>query len=123
MEAIERAALISVSRACSFCGLAIICVMVGFSYEPVTAARLGSILCFALTGVLVIKAQLARSFPFKRTETWLMLANEDRPPSAVAQGVISGILRDVFLMHARYSTIAAIVLLLAAVALSLLGAP
>jgi hypothetical protein len=46
MEAIERAAHISVGRACAYCGLAILCFMVGFSYEPHLSARVGG--AFAL---------------------------------------------------------------------------
>jgi hypothetical protein len=47
-----------------------------------------------------------------------MLAPEDRPPETTAQTVLSVILRDVYLLHARYSAAAAVALLLAAVALA-----
>ena len=60
---------------------------------------------------------------YKKTETWIILAPEDRPPKDTAQTVLSVILRDVYLLHARYSAIAAIALLLAAVALSLWRGP
>jgi hypothetical protein len=118
MDAIRRAALVSVSRACGFCALAILCVMLGFAHDPQRSAQAGSLLFFGLALGLIWKAQLALSANHKKTETWLMLAPEDRPPEATAQSVLSVILRDVYLIHARYSAVAASTLLLAAVMLS-----
>ena len=119
MDAIWRAALVSVSRACGFCALGILCVMLGFAHAPQRSAQAGSLLFFALALGLMWKAQLALRANHKKTETWLILSPEDRPPEATAQTVLSVILREVYLLHARYSAIAAIALLLAAVALSL----
>lgn len=119
MDAIRRAALVSVSRACGFCALGFLCVMLGFAHDPQRSVQAGSLLFFALALGLIWKAQLALRANHKKTETWLMLAPEDRPPTATAQTVLSVILREVYLLHARYSAIAAIALLLAAVALSL----
>jgi hypothetical protein len=65
------------------------------------------------------KAQLALRANHKKTETWLILPPEHRPPAATAQTVLSVILREVYLLHARYSAIAAVALLLEAVVLSL----
>jgi hypothetical protein len=119
VEAIRRAALVSVSRACGFCALGFLCVMLGFAHDPQRSAQAGSLLFFALTLGLIWKAQLALRANYKKTETWIMLAPEDRPPETTAQTVLSVILRDVYLLHARYSAVAAVVLLVAAVALSL----
>ncbi len=119
MDAIRRAALVSVSRACGFFALGVLCVMLGFAHDPQRSAQAGSLLFFALALGLIWKAQLASGANHKKTETWLMLAPEDRPPEATAQTVLSVILRDVYLLHARYSALAAAMLLLAAVALSL----
>ena len=93
--------------------------MLGFAHDPQRSAQAGSLLFFALALGLIWKAQLALGANHKKTETWLMLAPEDRPPEATAQTVLSVILRDVYLLHARYSAIAAATLLLAAVTLSL----
>lgn len=123
MDAIRRAALVSVSRACGFCALAILCVMLGFAHDPQRSAQAGSLLFFALALGLIWKAQIALRANHKKTETWLMLAPEDRPPEATAQTVLSVILRDVYLLHARYSAIAAATLLLAAITLSLWRGP
>ena len=59
MDAIRRAAFVSVSRACGFCALAILCVMLGFAHEPQRSAQAGSLLFFALAFGLIWKAQLA----------------------------------------------------------------
>ena len=118
MEEIERVAHISVGRACGFCGLAIICFMVGFSYEPHLAARVGGMFSFAVTMALVFKGLMAERQPYKTTETWLMLPDQIKPPAAVAQAVIGTILRRVFLQYARYGAAATLVLLAAAVVLA-----
>ena len=119
MDAIRRAAFVSVSRACGFCALAILCVMLGFAHDPQRSAQAGSLLFFALALGLIWKAQLALRTNYKKTETWIMLSPEDRPPKATAQTVLSVILRDVYLLHARYCAIAAASLLAAAIVLSL----
>jgi hypothetical protein len=122
MEAIERVAHVSVGRACGFCGLAIICFMVGFSYEPHLSARVGGMFTFIVTLVLIAKAFIAPRQPYKSTETWLMLAEEDKPPAAVAQTVIGSVLRNVFLQYARFGAAATVVLMSAAVVLGSLTA-
>jgi hypothetical protein len=113
MEAVERAAHISVGRACAFCGLAILCFMVGFSYEPDLSARVGGSSALAVALVLALKAALARRTPYKKTETWLILADADRPPPGIAQEVIATALRGVFLIYARYAALTSILLLAA----------
>jgi hypothetical protein len=117
MEDIERVAHVSVGRACAFCGLAIVCFMVGFSYEPYLAARVGGIFAFMMTLVLVFKGLFAGRVPYKSTETWLMLEDHEKPPAAIAQSVIAAVLRGVFLQYARYSAALSIALLAAAVVL------
>ena len=107
MDAIRRAAFVSVSRACGFCALGFFCVMLGFAHDPQRSAQAGSLLFFALALGLIWKAQLALRTNYKKTETWLMLAPEDRPSKDTAQTVLSVILRDVYLLHARYCAIAA----------------
>lgn len=119
MEAIERAANVSVARACGFCALAIICFMVGFSYEPHLAARAGGLFSFAVTLVLVFKAMMAPRQPYRSTETWIMLPDSERPAPAIAQAVIGTTLRWVFLKYARYAAAVTVVLLAAAVMLAM----
>lgn len=119
MDAVRRAAFVSVSRACGFCALGFLCVMLGFAYDPLRSAQAGSLLFFALALGLIWKAQLALRTNYKKTETWIMLSPKDRPSKDTAQTVLSVVLREVYLLHARYSAIAAAVLLAAAIVLSL----
>lgn len=121
MGAIENAAYISVCRACGFAGLAIFCVIFGLSFQPVFAARTGAGLCVALALVLAAYAYWAPTRPYKRTELWLILAKDKRPPVAFAQRVIGNALRDTYIWFSRQSAIIAIVLLVVSIALQIFG--
>jgi hypothetical protein len=119
MDPLRQAAYVSIGRACGFGSLAILCFMVGLSFDPSLAARTGGILGLVMTGVLIVKARLAERVPYRRTETWLILAESDRPPPAVVQSLVGAVLRDVFLEFARYTAIAAVLMLLAAILLAI----
>lgn len=109
MDAIENAAYISVGRACGFAGLAVFCLVFGLSYEPILAARTGAIMCLLLAVVLAIYAYRAPQRPYKRTELWLILAKDKRPPSDFAQEVIGRILHDTYLWFAKQAAVVAVV--------------
>ena len=94
MEAMRRIAYETVLRACGFASLAIFCVMIGLSFLPRAAFQAGGFLSMVMTLVLVLKAYEARTKDHRRTEMWLYLPKESRPPQAVAQ-------TDDFNAHAR----------------------
>ncbi len=119
MDAIENAAYVSVGRACGFTGLAIFCLMFGMSFEPALAARTGGTLCLAVTFILAFQAYRARMRPFRRTEVWIILRKEDRPPAEIAQKLIGETLRRVYLWFAQSAAIFAFVLLISAIILYL----
>ena len=75
----------TVLRACGFGSLAIFCIMVGLSFDPLVAFQSGGVLTMIMTGILVLKAFEARTKPYRRTEMWLYLPKEQRPPEATAQ--------------------------------------
>jgi hypothetical protein len=56
--------------------------------------------------------------PYKTTETWLLLSEEDRPPPEIAQALIGTTLRTVLLRYAQYSALITVVLLTAAIPLA-----
>lgn len=122
MDAIERAAFISVGRACGFAGLAILCVLTGLSFEPVLAARTGGILTFGMTLFLGYRARVAPRRPYRATEAWLMLAKAERPDDAVAQGLIGSALQEAYVWFARQTAFVSVVLWTAVIVLSLAGA-
>lgn len=121
MEHLRRTAFQSIGRACGFAGLAVLCVMVGLSYDPVAAAKAGGILTMIMTLVLVIKARAAAYQDYRRTELWAMLDKADRPPATIAQWASATILREAYLWFARYCAAVTVCLWAAALVLSLAG--
>lgn len=111
MDAIENAAYVSVGRACGFAGLAIFCLMFGLAFEPALAARTGGILCLTVAAILFAYAFRAHVRPYKRTELWLILPKDQRPPSTIAQRVVGQALYDTYLWFARQAAVIAIVLM------------
>jgi hypothetical protein len=117
-EAIERAANISVGRACGFCALATFCFMAGFAYQPHLSAQVGGTFALIVAIALMLKAWWAPRFRYTQTETWLMLREEDKPAPAEAQQLIATVLRRVYLIYAGYCAVAALVLITASILLS-----
>lgn len=121
MQAIENAAAVSIGRAYGFAWLAIICVMFAFSFQPPMAAFIGGVLCISLTLILGGCAWFTRFKPYNRTELWLILPKEERPPISIAQRVIGQVLKDTYLWFAKQAAVFSIIFLALGVALQLLG--
>ena len=122
MEHLRRIAFVSIGRACGFAALAIFCVMVGLSYDPVASARAGGTLTLLVTVVLIMKARGAPTRDYRRTELWLMLEKDERPPAAVAQAATGMVLRDTYFWFAQHTAGISVALWLLAALLALLGA-
>ncbi|MEH2622914.1 hypothetical protein V1292_000969 [Bradyrhizobium sp. AZCC 1719] len=121
MEEMRRLAYQTVLRACGFASLAIFCVMIALSFIPRAAFQAGGFLTMAMTLVLVLKAREARTKDHRRTEMWLYLRRESRPPPAVAQKMISTLLRETYLLCARWTALISIVMWTAALLFSAMG--
>jgi hypothetical protein len=121
MEEMRRVAYETVLRACGFASLAIFCVMIGLSFLPREAFQAGGFLSLLMTLVLVLKAREARTKDHRRTEMWLYLAKEKRPPPASAQRTVSALMRETYLMFARWTAIISIVMWAIALLFSLIG--
>jgi hypothetical protein len=104
MEEMRRIAFETVLRACGFASLAIFCVMIGLSFEPRIAFQAGGTLTMITTGVLVFKAHEALTKNYRRTEMWLYLPKELRPPEASAQQTTSVIMRETYLTFALWTS-------------------
>ncbi len=100
---IETAAELSVARACGFAGIGIGTFMVGLMTDPALSLQVGGILSLFICMVLVLKASWAPRAPYDRTEVWLMIERGDRPGPAVAQQIIGGVLREVYVRFAFYA--------------------
>jgi hypothetical protein len=119
MEHMRRIAYETVLRACSFGSLAIFCVMVGMSFNPHLAFRAGGFLTTLMAGVLILKAFEARTKDYRRTEMWLYLPKDQRPPAAYAQWASATVLRETYLTFAMWTSLIAIAMWLLALLFSL----
>lgn len=108
MHEIRQVALQCVGRAVMFGTLAIGCVMVGFSFNPVSAFRSGAFLALIMAALLMWKAVTAGSKNPRRTEVWLYLDEKSRPIDAAAQSVFRTVMREVYVLYARISLAAAV---------------
>jgi hypothetical protein len=121
MDHIRKLAWISVARGCGFGALAIFTMMIGFSATPATALDFGGIGFLLMAAILMVKAFRSANLPHKRTELWLMLEPQERPPPEVASGIISRMRREVILRFAHMSAMSAVCCLLMAAALQIAG--
>ncbi len=121
MEEMRKAAYASVARACGFGMLAIICVMVGMSYDPRSVFQAGGILTLLMTFILILKARQALTQNYKKTEMWLYLDKEFRPPEAYAQWAASTVLRDAYFTFAQYTALISIAMWIMAGVMSFSG--
>jgi hypothetical protein len=121
MDELRRIAYEIVLRACGFGSLAIFCFMVGLSFEPRIAFQSGGVLTMLMTGVLFLKALEAPYKPYRRTEMWLYVPEEMRPPEGSAQQLISLVLRETYLTFALWTSTIAIIMWAIALVFSLFG--
>lgn len=96
MEKIREIAIACIGRAVMFGSLAIACVMIGFSFSPVSAFRSGALLTLMMSMVLIAKAATAHRKNPKYTEVWLYLDETSRPSDARAQLIFHAIMREVY---------------------------
>lgn len=117
----RKAAFESVSRGCAFGFLAIACVMMGFVHDPKLIFQSGGILTLMMTFVLLLKSRQALTRDYKRTEMWIILPKNFRPPEAYAQWAASTVLRDAYLTFAQYTAAISILMWMIAIIMSLTG--
>lgn len=114
---VENAAYVSVGRACGFAGLGIFCIVAGLSFDAGLAAQVGGKLTMTLSLILLVMAWRAPTRNYKRTETWLILPPGDRPRADVAQRLIGGTLREVYLWFAQQVAVITIIFSVSAIVL------
>ena len=110
MDEMRQIAYETVLRACGFASLAIFCVMIGLSFLPRSAFQAGGFLSMVMTLVLVLKAQEARTKDHRRTEMWLYLPKESRPPQAHRAADDFDLMREIYLQFARWTAMLSIVM-------------
>ena len=110
MEHMRRIGFETVLRACGFGSLAIFCVMIGLSFEPRAAFQAGGMLTLLMAAILMLKAYEARTKNHRKTEMWLYLPKEQRPPEAFAQRACAAVMQETYLTFARWSATLAVVM-------------
>ena len=121
MEHMRQVAFATALRACGFGSLAIFCVMIGLSFQPRAAFQAGGFLTTLMAAILMFKAREALTKNYRKTEMWLYLPKEVRPPEAYAQWASSTVLRETYLTFAKWTSLIAIAMWALALAFSLIG--
>ena len=121
MEHMRRIGFETVLRACGFGSLAIFCVIIGLSFEPRAAFQAGGMLTLLMAAILMLKAYEARTKNHRKTEMWLYLPKEQRPPEAFAQRACAAVMQETYLTFARWSAALAVVMGVLALLFSLAG--
>ncbi|MEQ9558899.1 MAG: hypothetical protein RIG67_24240 [Rhodospirillales bacterium] len=121
MDAIENAAYLTVAKASGFAWLAIFCTVFGWMYEPPMAAFIGAAMSLLLALVLALCGLRSLRKPYDRTEMWRYITEDQRPPAAIAQRVISRVLSDTYQRFARQAAVAGAVMLVVGVGLKVFG--
>src|SRR5262245_12917399 len=121
MDHMRRIAFETVLRACGFGSLAIFCVMIGMSFEPRLAFQAGGFLTTLMAVILVFKAREALTKPYRKTEMWLYLTEDSRPPEASAQWASSTVRRETYLTCALWTAAIAIAMWVLALLFALFG--
>lgn len=121
MEHMRRIAYETVLRACGFASLGIFCVMTGMSFDPKMAFQTGGFLTTVMAFVLVLKAREALTKDYRRTEMWLYIEKDFRPPESYAQWASATVLRDTYLTFAMWTSMISITMWVMALIFSLLG--
>ena len=119
MEEMRRIAYETVLRACGFASLAIFCFMIGLSFIPRAAFQAGGFLTLVMVLVLIFKSREALTKDYRRTEMWLYLPKELRPPAAYAQWASATVLRETYLLFAKWTAAISIALWLLALGFEL----
>ncbi|MGE0502129.1 MAG: hypothetical protein AB7I79_14915 [Rhizobiaceae bacterium] len=121
MDKVREIAVQCVGRAVMFGVLAIACVMVGFSFNPVSSFRSGAVLTLLMAAILIWKAYHAPSQNPKYTEVWLYLDEGARPSDAHARFVFGTVLREVYGRFAQVTLAVACGLFAISLVLTLAG--
>lgn len=107
MEKIREVAFMCVGRAVMFGSLAIGCIMVGFSFSPVSAFRSGALATLLMATVLMWKAMASSRQNPKTTEVWLYLDETSRPLDQHARFVFATVMREVYGRYAQFALLTA----------------
>ncbi len=91
------------------------------SFDLRLAFQTGGMLTTVMAVILLYKAHEARTKDYRKTEMWLYLDKDRRPPAAYAQWASSTVLRDIYLTFALWTSLISIVMWTFALLFSVAG--
>ncbi|WP_284177217.1 hypothetical protein [Rhabdaerophilum sp. SD176] len=106
-DLIQRTAHLSVIRGCGFGVLGIITAMTGLANDLPLALHWGGLSMLLMSFILLLKAARVHQVSFRSTEVWILIPDNQRPPEALAAGIIARARREAFLVYAYRSAIVA----------------
>ena len=121
MQAIRQVAFMSTARGCGFGSLAIITATFGFLETPAFALKLAGVFFLLATTILILKAWRAPDVPYRRTEVWLLLPEDQRPNETAAQAMVTAARIEAFYRFAYISSTLAAILLTGALIAGMLA--
>jgi hypothetical protein len=74
-----------------------------------------------MSAILMFKAYESRTKNYRKTEMWLYLPKEHRPPASYAQWASATVLRETYLTFARWTAAISIAMWVLALMFSLVG--
>ncbi|MBI3514665.1 MAG: hypothetical protein HY060_11470 [Proteobacteria bacterium] len=122
MERLRYFADLSIRRGCAFGILTIATAMTGMSHDMRLAVRGGALMLTLMVVVLVWKSWRAGQVRYRRTELWVLLDRQLEWPESYRQQLISGVLAERYMWHARVTAMAAFALWVIALAMMALRA-
>lgn len=101
MEKTRQLAMLCVGRAVFFGGLAISLIMISFAFDFALALQAGAILTLSMAAILLWFALTAERREPKRTEVWMLLADDERPRNDHAKRAFRTMMQEVHTHYAR----------------------
>jgi len=110
MDAFRRLAVFTVARDSAYVGLAGTTLMLGFSFVPELALRIGAAIALTFSIVLVLRADRLTTDGVSATEPWRVLPQAERPRGEAGRRCARSELETILLHFAKGASAAAIVL-------------
>lgn len=118
----ERYAFFTLARDASFFLLAAVTLMVGFSFAPPLAFKIGATVALVFTLVMLIRSFLLTEERFRRSEVWRGLDPDERPSGEEGMRIARDYMDYLLLRFAKSASAIAGVLYGSALVLSLTAA-
>jgi hypothetical protein len=96
-----RFAFFTLARDASFVALAGTVLMVGFSFEPPLAFKIGATVALLFAITLLIRRSLMTEERFRRSEAWRALRPEERPAGDQGARMAQAALEELMLRFAK----------------------